>query len=104
MTREVTTSTQHITTHPIIPKDRSEDDDAACSLTCCNEYGATLHHFPTVVGDALVHTNVLAVDDCKLKSIWFDTDSVIACELFAVQEPRDVGFWLPGHFTFHDVS
>ena len=75
-----------------------------CAHTCCNEYSATLHHFPTVVGDALVHTNIAAVDYSKHKPLGFDADPISTSELFTVQKPRDVGFRLTGHVTFHDVS
>lgn len=72
--------------------------------TCCNEYRATLHHFPAVVGDALVHTNIAAVDYRKHKSVGFDADPRRTRELFTVQKPRDVGFRLTSYVTLHDVS
>ena len=72
--------------------------------TCCNEHSATLHHFPAVVGDALVHTNIAAVDYRKHKFVGFDADPRRTRKLFTVQKPRDVGFRLTGYVTLHDVS
>lgn len=75
-----------------------------CARTCSDKHSATLYHFLAVVREALVHTQVFAVDDSELQSVGFDADAVVTSESLSILKPGDVGSRLPRHLTFHDIT